>query len=304
MDKIFDNNFIGEIFVSCTRICNMNCPYCLVQSSMDKYTIEDRKKLLIKLRKIVEKFSCRFDENLRVCITGGEALCDLETVTQIINLFKPYCKKFNIFTNGELFGNKKTMDYILNLCPEIHFTVGFDTTQKSVFRFNNDQRSMIESLAERGKIFGIFVLDGIEFIEKTGQHVKEIISLIKGYPRIEYNVFKLKQLRDNEHIYDILKEQLRIANYKHFERGAFSAGHCGLLYVVPDGVTEGCMGKVSKHFHYHEAEEIRETKCENCENKKYCRNCHLLISRHRGDSYCKLMSALTEGARNDSKTKE
>lgn len=300
LNKIYNNNNIKELFISATRLCNMGCPYCLVQKTVDKYTKEDNNKLIAKIEKFIEKFHHCFDQNLNVCLTGGEILFDLPIALKIIELFNPYTNNFKIFTNGELLGNEKVMKTIFSVAPEASFMIGFDTEQKSVFRFNEKQITSIRQLVARKKIMGLFVIEGKEFISQTAEHLSRIIELLEVHPRIEYNVFKLHEIKDETNVLEELREQLRLCGYKQFKRGVnFNSNNCGMIYIVPDGEMVGCLGQVSKNYTYDKAHEFINTNCKGCRNAEYCRNCEVLVGRYRGEPYCKLMDVLAEGARNE-----
>lgn len=300
MNKLYMFDKIREIFVSGTRLCNMKCPYCLVKKNADKYTRADNKKLLAQLDGLITKFSSCFDPDLRITVTGGEALFDIDHTMNIINMFAKYSNNIVIFTNGELLSDKERMSRVLTASPNIGFTIGFDTSQKSVFRLDENQRNIIKELAARKKVFGIFVVEGPEGIKDVAKNVKEITELTGVSPRIEFDVFRLQELQ-LPGVLEKLREQLKECNYIAFPRGDADSKLCGVIYTRPDGTMWTCMSQVNRDYTYNKAAEFRNTKCAVCESRPWCRNCEVYIAQHHGDGYCKYVEVLSEGARNAAK---
>lgn len=300
MDKIFMTDEINELFISGTRLCNMQCPYCLVQKTNDKYTRTDNSTLLSKLDNFIKKFSPCFRKDMRLTLTGGEALWDINHTMQIINLFKDYTQDMVLFTNGELLGDQNRINRVLSACPTMGVTIGFDTEQKSVFRFNDEQINGIKEFAKRRKTFGIYVVEDVERIKYVAENVKAITELLECTPRVEFNVFKTPDLQQPG-VLDELREQLRLCNYIAFEQGEADAKQCGTVYVRPDGNMRTCMSQVNRDYTYNKAVEFREKYCSGCESRNWCRNCEVYIALHNGEGYCEYVKTLAEGARNAAK---
>jgi sulfatase maturation enzyme AslB (radical SAM superfamily) len=300
LKKIFLADKIYEIFVSSTRICNMKCPYCLVRESNDKYTIRDQELLWSRLNAFIDKFQTRIVKDTKVSLTGGEALWNIDFTCKLLKRFmEPPFENPNvtIFTNCELLDDQERIKRILDINPNVGLTLGFDNSQKSIFRLSEKHLDTIRDFASRGRVFSIFVIDGKNGLEDIAENVGRIIEVTGATPRVEYDVFKLAELNEDG-ITEKIKEQLIKCNYKHFQQGTGDVTQCGLFYFSPDGISKACSGEIDSSYGYNKAKEFREANCKTCDYYQYCRNCEVKIAQYGGSNICRYMKAITEVARN------
>lgn len=295
MEKLFSVGEIKIIQIKLTQLCNKQCSYCCAGNGdyiarWNEYS-EDTELLFKKLELLIEKFSHTFSKNLMIEINGGEPLLMMDRVLQIINLFNKYANKFVIFTNGELF-DESTNDILISKYNNVEFNIGFDTTQKSVFRFNDIQKSIISKLGKEKKLRGVFVVDGWKDIPKIAKHAKSIDELTGLIPTIEYNAFKVEELMINESLIYDMKEQIDQLNIINHGSGRNSSCDCGIINVLPNGTINTCLESLSPDLDYNACMEFIDNNCSKCEYKNRCSNCLLSINQYKGKLYCKMKSIL------------
>ena len=96
----------------------------------------------------------------------------------------------------------------MDIIPDVHFMIGFDNTQKSVFRYTDKQVKFIQELSKNNRVSGLFVIDNKDTIQHVARNIKKIVNLIGCYPRIEYNVFNTKDINEVPSILEELRQQL------------------------------------------------------------------------------------------------
>lgn len=116
-------NYIREVFLILTEFCPLRCSYCY---------INDRDSYKTMSLNTVEKTLDMFQHKPQVILFGGEPLCALDTIKEIINKYDDRIGSYQISTSGTV--NVKELYYDLYLPRKDRFEIqvswdGFETTR-------------------------------------------------------------------------------------------------------------------------------------------------------------------------------
>lgn len=274
---------IKTLYLELTKKCNINCQYCY--NSINETIESDLDNRITLIGAFVYKFKDIIDDNLNVCLHGGEVLLlplkKIYTLINIIQQIKPNAS-FNIQTNGILLANKEIQDFLDSIDNKV-LTISFDSNCKNVRALSEESKKYIKRKADI--CVGGYLIDGVEDYDNL-YLINEVQSLFKRPIQLMYNFFKTEDLPNNYKTLNKILNELKINKPENFVFDILYPHTCGEITITYDGKVKSCDNKlhgVSKEDLEHSKKYLETLDCQNCKFYKNCLKCGNRMANFRNN---------------------